>query len=184
MADMEKGRETSLVRVRRDLVTRETSLLARRALDDLARLIIEPATGAECAPFHVLYASGETGFDELFHHLVTAAVGTKRHIFPVWTCREQEIRLVWTQQSFHCAFLVLNNLRETTPDFSSRPVLALIRWMRDRGSATIIAFSGNGFEEEEALRGGADRFFHLPFPPREVLSLLTERFGTPTSSVP
>lgn len=170
----------SLVKVRRDLIRKGPSALARRALDDLARLKAERPSGLERTPFHVLYADCG-GVGNILHDFVLEALGAKRHIFPVWTSHEQEIRLLWTQTQFHCAFLVLNNVivpHSRSPEERIRSVLSLIPWLRDRSSATIIALSGwlqRGIEEE-VLRCGADRFFPLPFPSSEVLDLLRKRF--------
>jgi hypothetical protein len=173
---------SALVKVRRDLITRGPSLLARRALDDLARLMAQPPSGPERIPFHVLYA--DWGIGNILHDLVLRALGAKRHIFPIWASHEQEIRFLWTQKHYHCAFLVLNNIivpHSRNPEERIKSVLALIPWLRERSSATIIALNGwpqSGIEEE-ALHGGADRFFSLPFPPTEVLDLLRKRFGEP-----
>lgn len=173
---------SSLVKVQRDLVPKGPSALDRRALDDLARLRVQPPSSLEQTPFHVLYA--DWGLGNIFHDFVLRALGAKRHIFPVWASHEQEIRLLWTQKHFHCAFLVLNNVivpQTRSAEEHIRSVLALIRWLRDRSSATIIALSGwlQPEIEEEALRGGADRFFPLPFPPLQVMDLLKERFAGP-----
>jgi len=186
MANMEQSGSSSLVRVRRGLIKKGPSLLARRALDDLAALLSEPPSGPERPPFHVLYATMDEGIGNICHALVMEAIGTKRHVFPVWAFREEEIRLLWTQQRFHCAFLLMNNIVVShAPNIEQRirKVLALIPWLRDRGSSTIIALSGwlpPDFEKD-VLRSGADRFLPLPFPPRELLTFLTERFGRPTS---
>jgi len=171
------------VKVRRDLITKGPSPLARRALDDLARLRAQPPSGPERTPFHVLYADGGEEIGNFFHRIVMRALGEIRHIVPVWASHEQEIRDLWTQKHFHCAFLVLNNIIVPQPwknDERIKRVLALIAWLRGRGSATIITLSSwDKLTMEEALHAGADRFFPLPFPPMEVSDFLMKRFGEP-----
>ncbi len=181
MTDTKQDLSSSLVKVRRDLITKGPSPLARRALDDLARLKAQPPSGPERTPFHVLYA--DEGLNNIFHQIVMRALGEIRHIVPVWASHEQEIRFLLAQRQFDCVFLVLNNIIVPQPwkiDERIKRVLALIAWLRGRGSATIITLSSwDQFTMEEALHAGADRFFSMPFSVAEVLNLLKERFVSP-----
>jgi hypothetical protein len=143
----------------------------------------QPPSGPERSPFCVLYA-GDADLKYIFHTLVLKTFGMNRRIFPIWASNEPEVRMFWTHIRFHCAFLVLNNIVvpcSPNPDKRVRSVVALIPWMRDQSSAAILTFSGWFYHgiKEEALHCGADRFFHLPFPWREVVGFLKERFGKP-----
>jgi len=145
----------------------------------------QPPSGPERSPFCVLYA-GDADLKYIFHTLVLKTFGMNRRIFPIWASSESEVRMFWTHIRFHCAFLVLNNILvqySPNPNKRVRSVVALIPWMRAQSSAAIITFSGCFYRgiEEEALHGGADRFFPLPFPVMEVVDLLRERFGKPES---
>ena len=176
---------SSPVKVRRALVTKRASSLVRHGLDDRARVRAQPLSGPARIPFHVLYA--DRGLENFLHDLVLQALGTSRHIFPVWASHEQEIRRRWTERHFHCAFLVLNNIivpESRSPEERIRSALALIPWLRARASAAIIALSGWPLPgiEEEALDGGADRFLSLPFSTPELLDFLRNRFGEPGES--
>jgi len=185
MTQRKQDGSSALVKVRGDLIREGPRSLARRALDDFARLKAQPPITPECIPFHTLYAAGDKGIDDLFHACVRVALETKRHIFPTLSCCEQEIRHLWTQRQFNCVFLLLNNI---IPQHVRRNALksglALIPWLRERSSATIIAFCGlrrNPSEiERQALLGGANRFFLLPCQPSEVIEFLKERFAGPT----
>jgi CheY-like chemotaxis protein len=122
--------------------------------------------------------------DNFFHDVVLHALEAKRHIFPVWASHDEEIRRLWTDKRFDCAFLVVENVivpHSRSPEERIKSVLALIPWLRNRSSATIIALSGwrQPGIEEGALHGGADRFLTLPFPPMELVDLLRTRFGEP-----
>jgi hypothetical protein len=181
MTEKKQDWSSTLVKVQRDLITKGPSLLAKRALDDFIRIRAQPPSGPIRMTFHVLYA--DWGLQNIFHdRFVQPALGAKYHILPVWSSHEQEIRLLWSQKQFHCAFLVLNNIvvpHWRNPDERIAAILSLISWMREQSSATIIALSGwkpSAFEEK-AIRNGADRFFPLPFPAQELWKFLIERFG-------
>ena len=184
MTDTKQDWSSSLLKVRRDLITKGPSPLARRALDDLARLMAQPPSGPELTPFHVLYADGGwEGIGNMFHQIVIRALGEIRHIVPVWASHEQEIRLLLAQRQFDCVFLYLNNIivpQSWKIEERIERVLALIAGLRGRGSATIITLSSwDQFTMEKALHAGADRFFSMPFSVAEVLNLLKERFVSP-----
>lgn len=134
----------------------------------------------ERKPFYLLYADSEK-LENTLHHLVLQALGVKRNIYPIWADNEEKIRLLWEQKYFTCAFLVLNSIivpRSRNPEERIRKVLNLIPWMRKRSSALIIALSGWTTLEmvKEAVYGGADGFFSMPFPSQEVSDLLRKRF--------
>jgi hypothetical protein len=167
-------------------LTRGSAALVRRGLDSLkSRQTVPKAVGRRIVT--ILYASADQVMDEAFHGCATQALAGSCDIVPVWESNERDIRLLWKQTDFDCAVLVLNNIHLDNvvgaERYDAREVLsnalALIQWLRDHGSATIIASSGlrQPGLEEEARRNGADGFFYLPFPPLDFEKLLRDRFA-------
>ena len=149
--------------------------------------VIDPGNSeGERLPCHVLYA--DSGIQNICHDLfMQPALGERYDILPVRSSHEREIRRLWTQEQFHCVFLVLNNIvvpQSHDTDERISGVLALVSWMRERSSATIIALSGWRPSEygERALRSGADRFFPLPCSPEDVREFLVQRFASPAGT--
>lgn len=182
MTNNEESDSTALVKAKTSAVAKGHSPLARRGLEDLLRLTGPTMPqGSARRTVTILYA--DSGMD-CFHEFVTDALSDSCDIVPVWESNEREIRLLWTQRNFDCAILVLNNIivdgAGIWPEGRAN-VLALIQWLRDQGSATIIAVSGQRDPglEEEARQNGADGFFHLPFSVMDFEKLLQDCFAPP-----
>lgn len=193
MTNNEKSDSTALVKAKTSAVAKGDSPLVGCGLEDLIRLTgqtVPQAAGHRVVT--ILYAAADQVMDQAFHECATEALASSCDIVPVWESNEREIRLLWKQRNVDCAILVLNNIhlnnvvgaeRHNTRELF-RNALALIRWLRNNGTATIIAFSGlkQPGLQEEAGRNGADGFFYLPFQPRDLEQLLQDRFA-PRNSV-
>lgn len=178
MTNNEESDSTALVKAKTSAVAKGHSPLARRGLEDLIRLTGQTMPqGSARRTVTILYADSGTDF---FHEFVTDTLADSCDIVPVWAIFEREIRLLWTQRDFDCAILVLNNIivdgQSEWPERLGN-VLALIQWLHDHGSATIIAVSGQPGLEEEARRNGADGFFDVPVPLLPFEKLLQDRFA-------
>lgn len=180
MTEMREESSSALVRMNRGLIRKAPSLLAKRGLGDLSRIKSQPRSVSARMPLHVLYA--DQGLDKIFHRLVQRALGARYHILPVWSSCEPEIRLLWAEEHFDCAFLVLNNISVPQCEDSEVRIArsaSLIPWMREHSSATIITACGwqPWTYAEKVICDGADRFFALPFPMKELVAFLRDRFG-------
>ncbi|MHB1157971.1 MAG: response regulator, partial [Phycisphaerales bacterium] len=133
--------------------------------------------------FHVLYANTDELMNELFHDLVVTAIGEQFQVQPFYAHHEYDIRQLWPQHDFQCAFLVINNIITIAPDAKSpaehmRRVLAMLPWLREQSPSTIIALTvwEPAKWKRQAIISGADFFVPIPFNVDEMVRRLKERF--------
>lgn len=181
MTNNEERDSTALVKAKTSAVAKGHSPFARRGLEDLIRLAGQAKPQAAGRRIVTILIADGGCMSNFLHEAATFALADSCDVVPVSEYYEREIRLLWTQRKFDCAILVLNNIyyEQSHQSAPLANALALIQWLRDHGSATIIAFSGMkqlGLEEK-ARRNGADGFFYLPFPPLDFEKLLQDCFA-------